>query len=140
VHSFSSVDVFHLETAEQLEGSIEVTSGGPLRASVTMKFSYGDSHIQSVVSLDANPSCSDKLSLLRFENHVDWHSQHVFLKFQVPLAIKADAAIYDTQFGVISRPTHRNTTWDAAKFEVCAHKFVDLSEFGYGVALINNNK
>jgi Glycosyl hydrolases family 38 C-terminal domain len=43
-------------------------------------------------------------------------------------------------FRTVSRPTHRNTTWDRAKFEVCGHKFADLSEFGYGVALINDCK
>lgn len=47
---------------------------------------------------------------------------------------------YETQFGTVSRPTHRNTSWDQAKFEVCAHKFADLSEYGYGVAMVNDNK
>jgi alpha-mannosidase len=134
------IDIFHLGSAEQLEGEVEISAQGPLRASATLRYKYGNSSIQSIISLDAMPTDQDKLSMLRFENHVDWHSQHVLLKFQLPLAIKADAATYDTQFGVISRPTHRNTSWDAAKFEVCAHKFADLSEFGYGVALINNNK
>lgn len=40
----------------------------------------------------------------------------------------------------IARPTHRNTSWDAAKFEVCGHRFADLSEYGYGVGIVNNSK
>lgn len=80
------------------------------------------------------------LSLLRFETEVHWHEQHVFLKFEAPIDINSETATFETQFGNISRPTHRNTTWDAAKFEVCGHKFADLSEYGYGVALLNDCK
>ena len=47
---------------------------------------------------------------------------------------------YDIQFGSLKRPTHKNTSWDAAKFEVCGHKWADLSETGYGVALMNDCK
>ena len=52
--------------------------------------------------------------------------------------IKSDVATYETQYGHIQRPTHYNTSWDMARFEVCGHKFVDLSEFGYGVSLLND--
>lgn len=109
--------------------------------------------------------------MLRFETHIDWRTQHYFLKWEVPLEIFSTEAFYETQFGFLSRPTHRNTTWDAAKFEVgaalpsvslrplctikllvltnipctlplqvCGHKYVDLSEYGYGVALLNDCK
>ena len=54
--------------------------------------------------------------------------------------INTDKATYDIQFGNIERPTHRNTSWDKAKFEVCAHKFMDMSEYGYGVSLLNDCK
>lgn len=47
---------------------------------------------------------------------------------------------YENQFGFIQRPTHRNTTWHRAQFEVCGHRFADVSEFGYGVALLNDSK
>ena len=49
-------------------------------------------------------------------------------------------AVYDIQFGHVTRPTHRNNTWDAAKFEVVAHKWADLSEGNYGVSLLNDCK
>jgi alpha-mannosidase len=82
----------------------------------------------------------DALSLIRYETTVDWHEQHKFLKFEVPLDINSEQATYEVQYGVLQRPTHKNTTWDAAKFEVCGHRFADLSEFGYGVALLNDCK
>jgi len=59
---------------------------------------------------------------------------------ELPVDIHAMDATYETQFGTVMRPTHRNTSWDQAKFEVCAHRFADLSEFGYGVAVINDCK
>ncbi|KAI0076782.1 hypothetical protein K474DRAFT_1597331, partial [Panus rudis PR-1116 ss-1] len=58
-------------------------------------------------------------------NAKDWHERHKFLKcsyLELPLDIHSDNATYETQFGFVQRPTHKNTTWDAAKFEVCGHK------------------
>jgi len=78
--------------------------------------------------------------MLRFETEVDWRTHHYFLKWEVPLDIYSSEAFYETQFGFLSRPTHRNTSWDAAKFEVCGHKYIDLSEYGYGMALLNESK
>lgn len=59
---------------------------------------------------------------------------------ELPLDIHSDNAIYETQFGFVQRPTHKNTTWDAAKFEVCGLKYADLSEYGYGVAILSESK
>ena len=78
--------------------------------------------------------------LIGFETEVDWHEDHVLLKAAFPLDIRTDAAKYEIQFGHISRPTHRNTSWDQAKFEVSAHKWADLSEADYGAALLNDCK
>ena len=75
-----------------------------------------------------------------FENDIDWKESHILLKTAFPTEINADKATYDIQFGTVERPTHKNTSWDAAKFEVCAHKFADLSEYGYGVSLLNDCK
>lgn len=75
-----------------------------------------------------------------FDNVVDWHEHHVLLKTAFPLDIHTNKASYEIQFGNVERPTHENTSWDAAKFEVCAHKWGDLSEEGYGVSLLNNCK
>ncbi|MEG2700370.1 MAG: glycoside hydrolase family 38 C-terminal domain-containing protein, partial [Hungatella sp.] len=75
-----------------------------------------------------------------FETVVDWKEQQLLLKVAFPVEICSDKAVYEVQFGNVERPTHKNTSWDEAKFEVCAHKWADLSECGYGVALLNNCK
>jgi alpha-mannosidase len=77
---------------------------------------------------------------LDVETFVDWHERQVLLKARFPLAIRAHEATFETMYGVVSRPTHRNTSWDAARFEGCSHRFADLSEPGYGVALLNDGK
>lgn len=75
-----------------------------------------------------------------FETVVDWRAQHQMLKAAFPLDIRATEATYQVQFGHVRRPTHRNTSWDWARYEACGHGFVDLSEHGYGVALLNDCK
>lgn len=69
----------------------------------------------------------------------DWHEHHIFLKTAFPVDILSDKATYEIQYGAVERPAHQNTSWDAAKFEVCAQKWADYAEAGYGVALLNNN-
>ncbi|OAV97592.1 hypothetical protein PTTG_01907 [Puccinia triticina 1-1 BBBD Race 1] len=138
-----NVDIFHLDTKESIEAiSVKVVEPRGLRASILVECVYRKSKISATISLDAVPGSlkKDALSLVRFDTTVDWHEQHRFLKFEVPLDISSDQATYEIQYGVLQRPTHKNTTWDAAKFEVCGHRFADLSEFGYGVALLNDCK
>ncbi|MDR0425749.1 MAG: glycosyl hydrolase-related protein [Clostridiales bacterium] len=77
---------------------------------------------------------------IEFETRIDWNERHLVLKSEFDTAIMSDKAVFDIQFGCVERNTHENTSWDAAKFETCAHKFVDISEFGYGVALLNDAK
>ena len=57
-----------------------------------------------------------------------------------PLDVRSDVAMCDIQFGVVARPTHPSSPWDAAKFEVCAHRFVDVSEPDFGVAVLNDGR
>ena len=75
-----------------------------------------------------------------FDNQIHWNRQHQVLKVAFPLDLHATEATYEIQYGHIRRPTHQNTSWDAAKFEVCAHKWADISENGYGAALLNDCK
>lgn len=75
-----------------------------------------------------------------FKTFVDWKQFNLLLKCEFPVDINANEATYDIQFGNIKRPTHKNTSWEAAKFEVCGHKWADLSEGGFGVALLNDCK
>jgi len=56
------------------------------------------------------------------------------------VAVRSPRATYEIQFGHVERSTHSNTSWDQARFEVCAHRWADLGEAGYGVALLNDCK
>ncbi|KAL6305038.1 glycosyl hydrolases family 38 N-terminal domain-containing protein [Sparassis latifolia] len=131
------VEIHHLEKPQPLEFSnIRIAAEGPLRASLKSEFKYRQSDITVTV-----PSMKkDSRSFFRFDAVVNWHERHEFLKFEIPLNIHNDFATYETQFGHVQRPTHKNTTWDIAKFEVCGHKYADLSEFGYGVAILSESK
>ncbi|KAK7035350.1 Glycoside hydrolase, 38 vacuolar alpha mannosidase [Paramarasmius palmivorus] len=137
------VEIHHLETARELKfTNISVVAHGPLRAAVRAEIKYGKSTIIVMISLDAVTATLSPTSrsLFKFDAKVDWHQRHEFLKFEIPLNIHSDNATYETQFGWVQRPTHKNTTWDMAKFEVCGHKYADLSEYGYGVAILSESK
>ena len=82
----------------------------------------------------------ESIARIDFETTVDWHEKNQILKVSFPVDINADKASYEIQFGSIERPTHYNTSWDQAKFEVCAHKYADISEGNYGVSMLNNCK
>ncbi len=75
-----------------------------------------------------------------FDHRIDWHQHHQVLKLAFPLDVHANEAAYEIQYGHVRRPTHRNTSWDTARFEICAQKWVDISENDYGVALLNDCK
>lgn len=75
-----------------------------------------------------------------FKTKVNWNEDHVLMKAAFPVDIRNTFATYDIQFGNITRPTVRNTSWDRAKFEVCAHKWADFSESDYGVSILNDCK
>ena len=113
---------------------LELTEPGPLRASVRVERSWRGSRFVQTYRLWAG---SRRLDI---ETEIEWHERQVLLKAQFPLAIHTHEATYETLYGVVRRPTHRNTSWDAARFEVAAHRFADLSETGYGVALLNDGK
>ncbi|EJD05282.1 glycoside hydrolase family 38 protein [Fomitiporia mediterranea MF3/22] len=137
------VEIHHLEKRTPLKFSdVKVVARGPLRAAVEATVKIGKSTAIVTISLDAIPASVSPSSrpYFRFDAHVDWHERHQFLKFELPLNIHSDTATYESQFGWVQRPTHKNTTWDAAKFEVCGHKYADLSEYGYGVAILSESK
>ncbi len=95
---------------------------------------YGHSEIMQNIRIRPGSKRID------FETVIDWHEDHVLLKAAFPVTIRSMNATYDIQFGHLQRPTHQNTGWDAAKFEVCAHKWADLSEGNYGVSILNDCK
>jgi len=114
--------------------SAEVVEHGPLRASVSVSRAFLNSTIhQTIYSYRDIPR-------IDFHTTVDWHQSEILMKVAFPVDILSRFATYEIQFGNIERPTHRNTSYDQAKFEVCAHKWIDLSESGYGVSLLNDCK
>jgi alpha-mannosidase len=126
------VDRSYLDDFEELDGPAEIE---PLGAgAVRFRRRFGDS------SLDQTMVLAPGSRRLDFETTVDWHERHRFLKVAFPVAVHTDRATFEIQFGHVSRPTHQNTPWELARFEVCAHRWADLSEAGYGVALLNDCK
>ncbi|GJJ70118.1 alpha-mannosidase [Entomortierella parvispora] len=130
------VEIYHMNTGRNAGlGKARLNEVGPLRASITVEHPLTEtsSAVQTIVLTAASPR-------LDFHMTADWHESRTLLKVEFMWDINSDFATYDSQFGVIQRPTTYNTSHDYAKFEVCGHKFADLSEHGYGVALLNDCK
>jgi alpha-mannosidase len=130
------VDIFHKEKYEELrEGAhVELAENNPLRAVVKVTRAFGQSRLEQRIVLRAGSARLD------FSTEIDWQENQKFLKVAFPVAIRAMNATYEIQYGHLERPTHSNTSWDLARFEVCAQKWADLAESGYGVALLNDCK
>ncbi len=77
---------------------------------------------------------------IEVENIVDWNEKHKLVKAEFDCNILSRELICDTSAGIVRRETHRNTSWQQARFEVCHHKWCDMAEQGGGVALINAGK
>ncbi len=120
--------------AEVPADSIEIVEQGPQRAALKITRRIAHSTIVQSVRLWANSARID------FATRFDWRDRRVLLKARFPLAVRSDHATFECAFGIQRRPTHANTSWDAAKFEVACHRFIDLSESGYGVALLNDGR
>jgi alpha-mannosidase len=114
--------------------SLRVVEDGPLRGGVEIVRRYGNSTIRQRILLYRD------LPRIDFPTEVDWHERQTLLKVAFPVRVNAQRATYDIQFGNVERPTHWNTSWDWARFETVAHKWVDLSEGDYGVSLLNDCK
>lgn len=76
---------------------------------------------------------------LEIETAVEWHERQKLLKLAFPLDVHADRASSEIQFGHVHRPTHANTSWDMARFETVAHRWVHVGETGFGVAVANDS-
>ena len=131
------VEVFHREKRRDVAGakSCRIIERHPLR--VTVEFATDlspKSRLKQRVTLDAVAPRLD------FSCDVEWQESHQLLKVEFPTTIRSAAATYEIQFGHLQRPTHFNTSHDLARFEVCAHRWADLSEPGCGLALLNDCK
>jgi len=129
------MSVFYEEKYRTLEAQeVKLIETGPIRATLRFTYRWERGEIVQEVSLYAHSRRLD------FRTHVVWNEDQRVLRAYFPLAVNTDQATYEIQFGHLRRPNHRNTSWEATKFEVCAHKWADLSEGGFGVALLNDCK
>lgn len=131
-----NIDAYYEEKQWNIDGLLEfkVLENGPLRACIYSRRQFLASEIEQYMYIYRHTKRID------FKTRVDWKEHQILLKTSFPVDILADKASYEVQFGNVERPTHRNTSWDQAKFEVCAHKWADVSEYGYGVAILNDCK
>lgn len=114
--------------------SIEVVERGPHRAAVRVVKHFRHSLITQTYALAANGRRLD------IETEIDLHDRRLFLRALTPVDVRAADATFECACGVVRRPTHTNTSWDQARFEVPGHRFADLAEPGFGLALINDAK
>lgn len=130
------VDIFYEEKMWQVDDvqNIEVIEKGPLRATLKIERKFLDSTIIQKIHIYKN------IERIDFNTYIDWKQSQILLKAAFPVDINTNKATYEIQYGNIERPTHRNTSWDAARFEVCAHKWADISEGEFGVSLLNDCK
>jgi alpha-mannosidase len=94
---------------------------------------FGASRVEQQLSLDSDTGALDIVTT------IDWHETEKLLKLAFPLDVHADRAASEIQFGHIFRPTHSNTSWDFARFETVAHRWVHVGDAGYGVAVANDS-
>ena len=131
------IDPFALETAKECPPaeSCALVEKSALRAEVEFTHRIGKSSaLKQRVRLDAGAG------RLEFHTEVDWSESSKMLKVAFPVEVRALNATYEMQFGHTERPTHYNTRHDLAKFEVPGHKWIDLSEHGFGLALLTDCK
>ncbi len=107
---------------------------GPVRGILRQEREFGDSSMVQDIIIYGGSKRID------FETRVDWREENTLLKTHFPVDVKSEEATYEVQYGHYNRPTHNNTSWDKARFEVPHQKWVDVSEYGYGAALLNDCK
>lgn len=131
-----NIDATYREKVWKVNEVLEarLLENGPVRGTILVKKKFMDSIIEQKISFYKHTKRID------FKTWINWTEHQLLLKAAFPLDILSKEANYDIQFGNVSRPTHENTTWDQARFEVCAHKWADISEPGFGAALLNDCK
>ncbi len=114
--------------------SVELISSGPVLSRLRVKYGYMDS------TIDQDVVVYHDLNRIDFETQVDWREKQYMLKAHFPVDAVYTDAVCDIQYGNVKRPVHKNTSWDVARFEICAHKWADVGEDDFGAALMNDCK
>lgn len=131
------IDPSALETRQDCPPASEamIVTQDPLRVELAFKRSVGKaSHLTQTLRLDAD---SGQLEL-HFD--VNWHESRKLLKLRMDTTVRALHATYEMQYGVVERPNHESDSIAMSRYEVPAHRFADLSEHGFGVALLSECK
>lgn len=130
------IDVYYQEKFWSVDDKavMQWIEQGPVRAALLIEKQFIHTKIKQTIYFYADSRRID------FETYVDWKMSEHLMKVQFPVDVHTDEATFDIQFGNVKRKIHQNTSWDAARFESCAHKWVDLSEGDYGVSLMNDCK
>lgn len=113
---------------------IEVAETGPYRAAIRIERQYESSTIVQIMSLQMDAR------QVEFDTYVDWQERESLLKTSFPLDLNSTDLRSEIQFGHVTRNTHSNTSWDQAQYEASMHRWVDMSEADFGVALLNDSK
>lgn len=116
------------------KAEISVVETGPHRAAIRVERAYQKSRVVQVISLEAGAR------QVEFDTFIDWQERAQVIKAQFPFDLNTSEIRSEIQFGHVKRATHRNTSWDKARFEASMHRWIDLSEADFGVALINDCK
>jgi alpha-mannosidase len=124
----------HLRVEDRL-AKREVVANGPLQLRIRSEWKIGRS---STLRQDAIFHAAG--ARVDFDTRVDWKERHQLLKVSFPINVLSETAKFEIQYGHVDRPTHRNYLQDRARFEVCCHKWMDLSDNGFGVAILNDCK
>ncbi len=130
------IDRFYTEKSWDVNDLVSMhwIEDGPVRTTLALEYRCSLSTIRQKIHFYANTRRID------FETTVDWKLHQHLLKVEFPVDIHTDEATFDIQFGNVTRKTHSNTSWDKARFESCAQKWMDYSEGHYGVSLLNDCK
>ena len=127
------LDPFYRGSLHDLTGDLEEVGLDGGRARAVTRIAFGASSARLTWSLGAGED------VLGLEAEVDWHECDKVLKLALPVDVHTDHAVYGSQFGHLTRPTHENTSWDAYRFEVCAHKWLHVGEPGHGLGVANDS-
>ena len=130
------IDMYYTEKSWEVNDllSMKWTEDGAVRTTLELKWQCNNSVIDQKIHFYADTRRID------FETVADWKEHQHLLKAEFPVDIHSDEATFEVQFGNVTRKVHTNTSWEKARFESCAQKWMDFSEGNYGVSLLNDCK
>lgn len=130
------IDMYYTEKSWPVNDllSMRWTEDGPVRTTLELTWKCSQSTITQKIHFYAQSRRID------FETTADWKEHQHLLKAEFPVDIHSDEATFEVQFGNVTRKVHTNTSWDKARFESCAQKWMDYSEGHYGISLLNDCK